>query len=448
MTGPAFRHDDAGTPENEWQQANWRSLPAADLSGFDAVTVVAAHPDDETLAAGGLLHRAARMGLAVSVLVATDGSASHPHSPTLRPAELARLRRAEVREAVDDLAPDADVTLLGLPDGELEAHIDALADRLASRLSDRPTLVVSPWEGDGHPDHTAAARAAELACGAHSAATLWRYPIWWWHWGRPTDVAPGLVRLDLEPSERSAKGLALRRHTTQIEPLSDEPGDEVLLSPAFLEHFRRPYEIFVAQPSARPTLSEGFFDEFYGDRADPWAFRTRWYEERKRNLTLAALPRRRFGRIFEPGCSIGVLSAELARRCDALVASDIAEAPLRQARARLAGLANVEVQKLAVPAEWPTGSFDCVVVSEVGYYLGAEDLAWFGRRVTDSLRPDGVVLACHWRHEVPEYPGRAETVHRALGARRRRVAHHVERDFLLDVWSPSGASVAEQEGLA
>ena len=43
---------------------------------------------------------------------------------------------------------------------------------------------------------------------------------------------------------------------------------------------------------------------------------------------LAALPRPRFRRAFEPGCATGLLTEALARRCDQVVAWDVAEAAM------------------------------------------------------------------------------------------------------------------------
>ena len=71
------------------------------------------------------------------------------------------------------------------------------------------------------------------------------------------------------------------------------------------------------------NLPADYFARMYGGSDDPWGFRTRWYEERKRAVTLAALDRPRYRRGFEPGCSVGVLTAGLAERCDALLASDV-----------------------------------------------------------------------------------------------------------------------------
>ena len=70
------------------------------------------------------------------------------------------------------------------------------------------------------------------------------------------------------------------------------------------------------------TLDPGYFRDQYAASADPWGLAERWYEARKYTVTTALLPRQRYGMAFEPGCSIGVLTALLAPRCDTLLACD------------------------------------------------------------------------------------------------------------------------------
>jgi LmbE family N-acetylglucosaminyl deacetylase len=48
-------------------------MDTVDLSPTDRLLVVAPHPDDETLGAGGLLQRAAARGAAVRLCYATSG---------------------------------------------------------------------------------------------------------------------------------------------------------------------------------------------------------------------------------------------------------------------------------------------------------------------------------------------------------------------------------------
>ena len=478
-----FTHDTGGTGERLWDEADWsdriRPLAPADCA---RLIVVAAHPDDESLGAGGLIAVAGQLGLDITVILATNGEASHPRSPTLTPADLVAVRRVEMVTAVRALAPAAVVRLLDLPDGDLSQHRnsldEALSAEVATGLPAAPaagsTWLVAPWRLDGHPDHAAAGEVAAVVA-ARTGARLLEYPIWAWHWSSPEDpVWPtghgqtALWSLDLDARARQRKNTAMAAHTSQVQPLSDRPGDEAIVQPGFAAHFERARELFIgaadaSAPSPDPhraggttdaaapeSLSAGFFDEFYAGSRDPWGFETRWYEARKRALTLAALPLPRYTATLELGCSIGVLSRDLADRSDTLLATDINEQALAVARDRLAGLPGVRVEQRALPADWPAGTFDLVVLSEIGYYCSPADLAVLLERCRQSLRPGGTLLACHWRHPVGEYPLGGDDVHAALAALPglERTVRHLERDFVLEVYEPTPArSVAEREGL-
>ena len=259
VTGaPVFHHLDAGTPAEEWNVwAATHPVPVLDLAPFASLLVVAAHPDDETLGAGGLLHRADRAGLHVEVVVASNGEASHPDSVTTTPEQLAAVRGREVMGAVGILAPSARVELLGRPDGRLGAQVMQLADLIRRRLGP-DQLVVSTWTGDAHPDHDAVGRAA-LAAVAGSGATLWQMPIWARHWARPGDGTldgPGWGRIGLDADARLAKRRATAHHVSQVAPLSDHPGDESLLSTQFLAHFDSDYEQYLVACGPFGTTDE------------------------------------------------------------------------------------------------------------------------------------------------------------------------------------------------
>ena len=136
-----------------------------DLLGVEQVVVVVAHPDDETLAMGGLLADLPS-DVAVEVVVASDGQASHPRSPTHGSGDLARLRREEVRRAVEILCPRARLHLLGLDDGGLSQQVDQVVAAVVPLVAGEATLILSTYDGDGHPDHEAVAAAAAAAPGA------------------------------------------------------------------------------------------------------------------------------------------------------------------------------------------------------------------------------------------------------------------------------------------
>jgi trans-aconitate methyltransferase len=193
------------------------------------------------------------------------------------------------------------------------------------------------------------------------------------------------------------------------------------------------------------SLPPDYFDRMYADSDDPWAFRTRWYEQRKRALTLAVLPHPRFGTALEVGSSIGVLTAGLAERCDRLVALEPSAVALAEARRQVPG---VDFRQGRVPDDWPSGTYDLVVISEIGYYLDTHDLSALLDYTSADLAEDGFVVACHWRHWVEDYPQSGDEVHEQMSQRWTRVSRIEEADFLLDLFHPTGPyTVATQAGL-
>lgn len=178
------------------------------------------------------------------------------------------------------------------------------------------------------------------------------------------------------------------------------------------------------------------FEQRYRDISDPWDFATSSYERGKYDVTIAALSHARYGSAFEPGCSIGELTARLALRCDHLLASDFAQTAVARARERCAHLPNVTVECaniLDLPTEQ---SFDLIVLSEVGYYFAAPVLADLAKKLSRSLAARGELLAVHWLGSSADHVLHGDEVHRTLrdhvGIRLARAERH--DGFRLDVW--------------
>ena len=192
------------------------------------------------------------------------------------------------------------------------------------------------------------------------------------------------------------------------------------------------------------------FEALFTSSNDPWGFRTRWYEARKRSLTLACLPHQRYASGFEPGCANGELSAVLAERCDHLLVCDGAAGAVEIARKRLRAALHVEVTQAWVPQQWPDRRFDLIVLSEFAYYLNADALKALIVKVLASLRPSGTVLACHWRRPIAGCLIDGDGVHALLRERlpMANLVQVIDVDFNLDVWCADPAGVAEDEGLA
>lgn len=192
-----------------------------------------------------------------------------------------------------------------------------------------------------------------------------------------------------------------------------------------------------------------YFAELYRvNNGDPWQYEQRWYEKRKREITLAVLPYPQFQRGIEIGCSNGVLSAELAERCDYLMCMDANATAILKASERLRH-DHVEVVQGIVPPDLPNESFDLIMVSEVLYYLEEPMLQQLINWINTHLSPQGCIVACHWRHEIAGFHLNGERVHQLL--KQQLDDHHYlqlkDHNFDLDVWTSGLVSIAEQEGL-
>ena len=146
-------------------------------------------------------------------------------------------------------------------------------------------------------------------------------------------------------------------------------------------------------PPASPRERE--FDALYRGDPDPWDMETSAYEAAKYDATLGALARPRYGAALEVGCSIGVLTARLAARCDRVLALDVSGAALSRARAR-PGTGNVEWRRAEVPADWPRGRYDLVVLSEVLYFLEPDEVRTVAALVARDLAADGEAIVVNW----------------------------------------------------
>jgi cyclopropane fatty-acyl-phospholipid synthase-like methyltransferase len=144
------------------------------------------------------------------------------------------------------------------------------------------------------------------------------------------------------------------------------------------------------------TLRPEYFDALYTADPDPWKFAASPYERGKYEITLEAMPKPRYRSALEVGCSIGVLTRSLASRCDSLIAIDAAQTPLHEARRRCADLPGVRFEHMFVPDQWPGGTFELILLSEVVYYLSRDDVGRLAAKVINSLPKGGSVILVHW----------------------------------------------------
>lgn len=238
-----------GTPESAWRA--WSGLAALDTFVLHPpparVVVVAPHPDDEVLGVGGTLALLDAAGVQVIVVAVSDGEASHPHSPTTSPSQLAGIRRAEQNLALARLGLQRpQVHRCELPDGHLIDHEASLIETL-TELLDADTWCLVTWAHDGHPDHEAAGRCAERAA-RRTGTRLLSFPVWTWHWAQPADPrVPWTTarKVPLPPAIAQTKRHAVQAFRSQLEPLSVHPADQAILAPPVVARLTRDYEVIL-----------------------------------------------------------------------------------------------------------------------------------------------------------------------------------------------------------
>ncbi|NIL83741.1 hypothetical protein RhoFasGS6_01099 [Rhodococcus fascians] len=205
------------------------------------------------------------------------------------------------------------------------------------------------------------------------------------------------------------------------------------------------------------SLSPEYFRDVYAAHEDPFMLDSKWYERRKYALTLASLPKPHYRRGLEPGCSIGVLTEQLAARCEHLVSTDVVQSALDTARERVGESAAVDFALWSLSDDVsalpnPHEKFDLIVVSEVGYYLDDDDLAAAMSRIVGRLEAGGTLVAAHWRHDVDDYPISGDRVHEIIAATTGLAAlsRYLDEDVRIEVFIATdlpAVSVASTDGL-
>ena len=180
------------------------------------------------------------------------------------------------------------------------------------------------------------------------------------------------------------------------------------------------------------------FDAYYRADPDPWEVGTSAYEQRKRAVVLASLRRPRYAAAWDPACGTGHLTADLAARCDRVVASDASGAAAVIARERCAGLA-VSVDHRALPEAPvdPTFAPDLLVVSEVFYYLPDQVRAATVALLDRVAAPDAELVCVHWDGAPDDAwlsgaGAQTELVTQLVARGWKRRLHHTDEGFLLD----------------
>lgn len=226
------------------------------------IMALAPHPDDESLATGGLLQHAFQARARVRVEYATNGE-NNPWPQRvlerrwrIQAADRQRWGGRRKLEAIAALkrlgAPRGTARFWELPDQGLTRLLmqdpEGMTRDLARRIAAfKPTHLLAPALQDVHPDHSALGVLALLARDQLAASglnfTLLRYVV---H-GRLAAPANCLTRFDLSNDAVTGKREAIGRHYTQL-----------ALSRGRFLSYAQPQELFLTHEPDGSVLADHF----------------------------------------------------------------------------------------------------------------------------------------------------------------------------------------------
>ena len=161
--------------------------------------------------------------------------------------------------------------------------------------------------------------------------------------------------------------------------------------------------------SDSPGGRRAYFEALYSGNSDPWRYNTGAYEIEKRRDTLSFLGPH-YGRACEVGCSIGVLTQELAPRCDQLLGLDISPIAIEHARARLKHLPNVQLDVRHLPYDDLDPNLDLLLLSEMLYFLNTKEIGDLATLAALRTKRDADLLIVSFEGETQtQLDGKAST---------------------------------------
>jgi LmbE family N-acetylglucosaminyl deacetylase len=235
--------------------AQMRDLPLArleEITNGETIMVLAPHPDDESLGCGGLIAQACALGQPPVVTILTDGTGSHPSSPSYPSCRLRYLREYEARQAVATLGlPPDRIHFLGFRDTaapksgpDFDCAVTGIV-RLMRAYDCR--MLCAPWLYEPHGDHEAAQLIARSAARITKAQLL-SYLVWGWTLA-PDTVLPGRQvdgwRLGI-CDQLALKRRAIAAHVSQYTDLINDDPNGFRLPPKLLSAITNcPYEVLL-----------------------------------------------------------------------------------------------------------------------------------------------------------------------------------------------------------
>ncbi len=166
----------------------------------------------------------------------------------------------------------------------------------------------------------------------------------------------------------------------------------------------------------RRPLQLDDFEARFRDDPDPWKTLSARPEAVKRRQIVHAAGSRFRMRGLELAAGNGSSSVCLARRTGRLDICEGTHHGVQLIPNITAACRNTRVFRLVLPAPFPAARYDLIVIAELLYYLGAQDIRCLAAEVSRTLAPSGRLVLAHHHRRFEDARQDGAMVHASLMA--------------------------------
>lgn len=148
-----------------------------------SISIIAPHPDDETIGCAGLIQQLLAAGKRVDIIYMTGGGKSHRGCCDIDEATLIENRRRLAKASADILnLPHDNLHFLDYPDGGIAYECNETS-KLRNLLKElNPETVLIPHKGEGWDDHIKTGEIVKSLLKDSNTTAIYEYCVWFWYY--------------------------------------------------------------------------------------------------------------------------------------------------------------------------------------------------------------------------------------------------------------------------
>lgn len=195
------------------------SVKATPFPNANKVLIIAPHPDDEVFGCAGLIQHLLYKQKKVSIVILSDGSASHAGCCHTNQTTIINKRRALARQANSILGlPEKELYFLDYPDGNISYESLETTSLKAIIEQIQPDTILIPHHKEGWNDHIEAGNIIKKLVQNNCNYNIYEYCVWFWYYNSWKLDWENAYTLTMNTKELCCKKEAIKRYTEALAP--------------------------------------------------------------------------------------------------------------------------------------------------------------------------------------------------------------------------------------